>query len=298
MQKLNGPFKDIIPILIEAKRSIGYKYNNIKPYYEIDNFLYENNINKLDSRIFKLAITDEKNEYLKRRRYSALENINVILSLLNIKEIPMGKIKLKNNEKFVARVLDKKEIKILFKKIDSESKKINSKMFPVLFRLLYGCGLRISEALSLETADYSRKNGALLIRNSKNRITRNVVLSSSFKKIFEEYLVQKNLQPNELIFDISYHTVRTFFQKRIIELSLEPCRLHDLRHTFAVHSLDKILKEMDEDKALYYLSVYMGHSNIESTAYYIHLTKDFIKKVKKYTKDTSKYIFPEVNNER
>ena len=44
MQKLNGPFKDIIPILVKMKKSIGYKYNNINIYVTLDNFLYENNI--------------------------------------------------------------------------------------------------------------------------------------------------------------------------------------------------------------------------------------------------------------
>ncbi len=40
-------------------------------------------------------------------------------------------------------------------------------MLPVLFRLLLGCGLRISEALGLRLGDTDLDNGILVIRNSK-----------------------------------------------------------------------------------------------------------------------------------
>ena len=49
-------------------------------------------------------------------------------------------------------------------------------------------------------------------------------------------------------------------------------RLYDLRHTFATHRLYQWVKEgKDINACLAYLSGYMGHSNLESTAYYIHL---------------------------
>ena len=49
-------------------------------------------------------------------------------------------------------------------------------------------------------------------------------------------------------------------------------RLYDLRHTFATHRLHQWVKEgKDVNACLAYLSEYMGHSNLESTAYYIHL---------------------------
>ena len=61
-------------------------------------------------------------------------------------------------------------------------------------------------------------------------------------------------------------------------------RLHDLRHTFAVHSLRQ-LSERGEDlyTVLPVLSEYMGHSSVSSTQYYLRLTAevypDMIKKV-------------------
>lgn len=292
MEKLKGPFSDIIPVLIKMKKSTGYKYNNIKDYIELDNFLYKNGITKINQEIYNASVLDEKNPYLKRKRYCALENLNVVMEALNIPTIKMGKIKTNENEKFISRILTTKEIQILFNEIDNQARDSYRSIYPVLFRLLYSTGLRISEALSLTKGDYNEDDGVLRILNSKNLISRNVVLSDSMKKIFEEYIINiKN--KSDLIFDISYSTARNFFHKIIIQLSLEPCRIHDLRHTFAVYALQNLLKEMDENKALYFLSIYMGHTSIESTVYYLQLVPKMKKEINKKMNEINEYIFKE-----
>ena len=52
-------------------------------------------------------------------------------------------------------------------------------------------------------------------------------------------------------------------------------RIHDFRHTYAVHCLKKFV---NEDKDLYsylpILKTYMGHSKFKSTEYYLKLTND------------------------
>lgn len=292
MQKLNGPFRDIIPILIKMKKSTGYKYDNINSYVELDNFLYNKGITKISPEIYIVSVLEEENSYLKRKRYYILENLNVVMEALNIQPIKLGKIKLDKNEKFVSRILMKEEIKILFKKIDFESKKINKNLYPVLFRLLYSTGLRISEALNLTKSDYKGEYGVLRILNSKNLISRNVVLSNSMKKIFDKYIMTiKN--KNDLIFNISYSEARNFFHKIIIELSFEPCRLHDLRHTFAVYALDNLKNKMTENKALYYLSVFMGHTSKDSTVYYLQLLPKHRIEMNKKMNKINEYIFEE-----
>lgn len=52
-------------------------------------------------------------------------------------------------------------------------------------------------------------------------------------------------------------------------------RFHELRHTFAVHSLKRIVLS-GKDLAVYHqvLKTYMGHSFFKYTAYYLQLTKD------------------------
>ena len=52
-------------------------------------------------------------------------------------------------------------------------------------------------------------------------------------------------------------------------------RIHDFRHTYAVHCLKKwVEKEMDLATYLPVLKTYMGHDSIEESAYYLRLTAD------------------------
>src|ERR1035438_2112012 len=60
-------------------------------------------------------------------------------------------------------------------------------MLPVLFRLLLGCGLRISEALGLRLGDTDLDNGILVIRKSKFNKDRLIPLSDSLLAVLREY---------------------------------------------------------------------------------------------------------------
>ena len=74
-------------------------------------------------------------------------------------------------------VLTDDEVRRLFTAIDSQamSSFSNKAMVdPVLFRVLYGAGLRVSEALSLTLADVDTRGGTLRIRDSKNGESRTV----------------------------------------------------------------------------------------------------------------------------
>ncbi|QGU00314.1 Integrase/recombinase, RitB [Candidatus Syntrophocurvum alkaliphilum] len=52
-------------------------------------------------------------------------------------------------------------------------------------------------------------------------------------------------------------------------------RLHDLRHTFAVHCLKKwVLAGENLTNLLPYLSVYLGHNDLRGTQHYLRLTSD------------------------
>lgn len=303
MQKLNGPFKDIIPILVKMKKSIGYKYDNINIYVTLDNFLYENNITEIknDKEIFLTAIKNEKNENVKSRRYSALININAVLNSLGLKEVNLENVHFNSKEKFIPKILEDKEIKKFFETIDILSKNYNSKeqnIYQIFFRLLYSTGLRISEALNLEKRCYIRENGVLLIIKSKNYITRNVCLSDSMKKILDEYLDKINIEEKDKIFNISEKKIREFFCNVVITASLEPLRIHDLRHTFAVSALNKLLKDIEENKALYMLQVFMGHTKLESTEYYLRFTKKEINNFRKTANRINNDIFVGEKNER
>lgn len=57
-------------------------------------------------------------------------------------------------------------------------------------------------------------------------------------------------------------------------------RIHDIRHTFAVHCLQRWVDEnIDLETVLPYLSTYMGHVGIQSTQEYLHLTSELFPQI-------------------
>ncbi len=61
------------------------------------------------------------------------------------------------------------------------------KELPVLFRLLYGCGLRVSEAVGLHCRDVDLEKGILTLRETKNGKDRLIPLSMSLLELFRDY---------------------------------------------------------------------------------------------------------------
>ncbi|MDA3938904.1 MAG: tyrosine-type recombinase/integrase [Spirochaetia bacterium] len=75
-------------------------------------------------------------------------------------------------------------------------------------------------------------------------------------------------------------------------------RMHDLRHTFAVHSLNNMVKQgIDIYCALPILSTYLGHASTASTEHYVRLTVEFFPDLIKLVNPVSKYVLPAVYHE-
>jgi integrase/recombinase XerD len=82
---------------------------------------------------------------------------------------------------------------------------------------------------------------------------------------------------------LAYESLYKAFNEIIHTLEIEPTRghrpprVHDLRHTFAVHRLLRWYREgVDVQSRLLQLSVFMGHVNIQSTQVYLAFTDDLL----------------------
>ena len=72
-------------------------------------------------------------------------------------------------------------------------------------------------------------------------------------------------------------------------------RVHDIRHTYAVHALEKMIDEgQDVYCTLPILSAYMGHRGIESTEKYLRLTEESYNRIIDSTAPFYADVFPEV----
>ena len=76
-------------------------------------------------------------------------------------------------------------------------------------------------------------------------------------------------------------------------------RVHDIRHTYAVHALEKMINDgQDVYCALPILSAYMGHRGIESTEKYLRLTEEAYVSVIDKAAPFYADVFPEVHHEK
>lgn len=310
-----GPFKNILPQYIEYKRSLGYEYayDYAKRLREMDNFLKKYNIKEI--RLTKNMVIN----FVKKRdneansticsRCAAIRGFAMFLKQLNYKDIyvlPNQYIP-KKSTNFIPYIFTNEQIKTLTDFIDNYtfgSPYLNEhKIYSILFRVLYCCGLRISEALSLKVSDVDITNSIIHILKSKNNNSRIVYMSNSLSNSIKEYINDSVLSNNDFLFPTtngkkySYTTVGIHFRKffklcNIYTQFGKLPRIHDLRHTFSVHSLQKMINDgIDIYCTLPYLSSFLGHKNIYCTEKYVRLIETSFPKL---LDKNSKEIFPEV----
>jgi len=183
---------------------------------------------------------------------------------------------------------------------------------PAIIRLLYGTGMRISEALSLRNKDVDVERKIILIKKSKNKQERLSPLSDTVVKVLKQYTQYRNQMPvphindeNSFFFVSPNGTycrsgsVYNWFRK-VLSKSGVPHqgnhrgpRVHDLRHTFAVHSLVKMAKSgLNLYYALPLLSTFLGHKSLGATEQYVRLTSEMYPELLAAQKDIGTDIFP------
>jgi integrase/recombinase XerD len=167
--------------------------------------------------------------------------------------------------------------------------------FRTLILLLYGAGLRISEALALTVDDVDLTAGLLVVRNTKFFKTRMLPigprLSSALRLYAETRLVLLNRPPSADTYllgrrgvGISRQAAERYFRmvrshvgmRRRDGAYFQP-RMHDLRHTFAVHRLLAWYRQgADVQLLLPKLSTYLGHVGLAETQHYLTMTPDLL----------------------
>ena len=112
-----------------------------------------------------------------------------------------------------------------------------------LLALVYGCGLRIGEALNLKLTDISRGEHLLYIRQSKGRKDRRVPLTAKQLKMLEEYY--RAYKSKEYLFEgqaggkYSYRSAQQVMKRAVQNSGIRKnATLHTLRHSYATHLLE------------------------------------------------------------
>jgi len=161
--------------------------------------------------------------------------------------------------------------------------------------LLYGAGLRIGEALALSVADVELANAVVTVRDTKFFKSRLVPVGHQLAEVLTEYARRRaaahpGCATNSHFFlgksgaPIQMHTMEDTFRRlanragvrRSDGARYQP-RLHDLRHSFAVHRLTAWYRQgADVQSLLHHLSVYLGHTSLAATQLYLTMTPDLL----------------------
>jgi integrase/recombinase XerD len=172
------------------------------------------------------------------------------------------------------------------------------KLEPITLRsillMLYGAGLRTSEPLRLTCADVDLKEATLTIRLTKFYKTRRIALNGQLLRVLTEYdenrrrtgqhrdgsgpfLTCKNSDPvQRCVLEDAFQRLRKHVGITRQNARYQP-RLHDLRHTFAVHRLTAWYQTgADVQRLLPGLCTHLGHISLSGTQRYLTMTPELL----------------------
>lgn len=150
----------------------------------------------------------------------------------------------------------------------------------ILLELLYGSGLRVSEAVKLKIKDLDLKQSMGIVRKGKGRKDRYFIVPSKLKSKIEFYLKLRE-DENPFLFPsqirnshISVRTAQMIVKQAARKADIEkPVHPHTLRHSFATHLLE-------QGTNISIIQRLLGHAKMESTKIYLHISTQTFKKVK------------------
>jgi len=153
-----------------------------------------------------------------------------------------------------------------------------------MLETLYGCGLRVSELVSLKISDLFFDEGFIKITGKGNKerfvpigkltqkyiqIYQNEIRSSlTIKKGCEDTLFL-NRRGNQLTRAMIFTIIKDLAVKIGLKKNISP---HTLRHSFATHLLEN-------GADLRSIQLMLGHESITTTEIYVHLDRSFLKEV-------------------
>ncbi|MEB3102870.1 tyrosine-type recombinase/integrase [Ferviditalea candida] len=310
-------FKEYIDGLIEQKHALGYPYMESKRIlYNFDQFCIhhfpeEITFTKEIGLTWAQIRPNEKNNGFRNR----LMPVRELARYMNRMEVVAYVIPIdlaKKGPRYVPHIFTRDELAAFFAVLDQipykRSFPIRHLVIPVIFRVIYCCGLRPSEARKLKVKDIDLETGKLTILESKGHKDRIVMLSDEVLELCKTYYenMRNHLPETEYFFPNSNGNLymkwwmeKTFRQcwakTGIRNVSGNSPRTYDFRHTFATNRLYQWLKEgKDLTACLPYLSAYLGHVQLSDTAYYIHLVPEFFPQMAEMDFGKFSCLIPEV----
>lgn len=313
----SGALAEVCDGFIQEKRAIGCQYNTeAKKLSEFSRFTLafdcpENTLTKeiVQAWIARKPTDSDRNQYA---RFSLISQLAKYMERLGYPAYVPGRDEIgKLHKSFVPYIFSHEEIRAFFKAVDAMTRLPHSVaprrhlIMPVLFRMLYCCGLRVSEATDLLADDVDLVHGVLTIRNSKFGKTRYVPMSAALTKVCTTYAETRLVGPPDADWffaapDGGHYDTRAIygvFREILWKAGIshggkgKGPRLHDFRHTFCAHSLQRWTMR-GEDPTLPRLTAYLGHNDFSATEQYLRMTAEAYPEISRLMEEKYGYIIP------
>ena len=311
-----SPLAEMMASFIKEKQACGYKYErDSQELCRFDRFLC--NCSLKTAELPRQLVDQWTAKRVHERpgtqilRIIRVRQLALYLSRLGIEAyIPAAKRTTLNRMRYSPYIFTRAELKRLLQAADSLPQDHRSPMrhliMPEVFRLLCCCGMRISEVLNLTVADMDLAAGLLVVREGKFNKDRLLPLAPSMTErltVYSSFFIERDssafLFPSPRGRSYSKETVYGLFRQLLRECGIphggrgSGPRLHDIRHAFAVHRLESWYREgADLGAKLPLLSAYMGHKNLVSTQWYLHITPEIFPDVNLRLEEYAGHVIP------
>jgi integrase len=212
----------------------------------------------------------------------------------HISQAPLPVVMPRRPPPFVPYIYTRQELRRLLQVTESYSRSrcLEPATIRTMILVFYGAGLRLSEAINLTRADVDLNSSVLAIRNTKFSKTRLVPVGRQLNQVLIQYDdTRPNGRPSVGPFfttraggPVTSESLQDNFRilcdragiRRTDEAGEQP-RIHDLRHTFAVHRVTSWYQQgADVQRLLHQLSVYLGHVELKYTQVYLSITPELL----------------------
>jgi integrase/recombinase XerD len=233
------------------------------------------------------------------RKHSALSGLyRFAVARGHVDHSPLPRTVPRPQQAFVPYIYSREELRRLLDAVaanDHPGCRIDPDTYRTILLLLYGAGLRISEALALTMADIDFDAGVVCIRESKFYKSRLVPIGDDLLRILAPYAARRRQQHAGAASPFFVSRTGTAVTRQNAESAFcrlrvranvvreaadarhQP-RLHDMRHAFAVHRLVSWYRDgADVQRLLPKLSTYLGHAHIAGTQQYLTLTPELLR---------------------
>ncbi len=225
---------------------------------------------------------------------------------------------LKMQDSYMPYIFTDDEVRRIFEAADSLQLSYNAKSnveLPMLLRMLYSCGFRLSELLAVRVGDINFERCFVLLKNTKNQKQRIVPLGNTLTEMLNRYCLAMNLKGSSENYIFPGRSKGTHLSRCRTEMlfktllqdigiysrsdgqSRGPC-LHCFRHLFAIKSFAKAEKAgRSVNDSIPFLSIYMGHNDLTETEKYLKFSSDMFPENTELFEAYTDGIFPEVQYE-